>query len=248
MSDTTDLTTLVSLFHTPENARRAIADLAEAGIPDGAIQILGGEASQTSAPEQSLAALKTLNLPDKDLQVLAEGLKGGGTLIIVRAAPAFADEAENILERYDARQIDERTSRLQPDAGAATATGDIVIPVVEEALAIGKRKVERGGVRVFSRIVETPFREQVVLREEHATIQRYPVDRAVSAAELDSLRDQTLELRQFAEEAVVSKTARVVEEVSIGQEARERSQQVRDTLRKTEIEIDQIVPDNSRKN
>jgi len=242
MSVTTNITTLVSIFHTPEHATQAMEDLREVGIPVSAIQTLGRNTGDTSAPEQSLATLKTLNLPDRDVQVLWEGLKGGGSVIIVRAEQALSDEAETIFERYHARQIDERSTAELPKAAAASATGDIVIPVVEESLLVGKRKVEQGGVRVISRMVETPVEEQVVLREEHATLHRNAVNRPLSAGDLDALENQTIEIRETAEEAVVGKTARVVEEVSVGKEATQRSHLIHDTVRKTEIEVDQLDP------
>ena len=39
------------------------------------------------------------------------------------------------------------------------------VEVVEERLAVGKREVATGGVRVTSRVVETPVEETVRLRE-----------------------------------------------------------------------------------
>ena len=83
-TSTTQETTLVSLFHTQDRASKAMTDLKAAGLPETSIQTLSS-ASQTSAPEQALASLRALNLPANDLQILSEGLKTGGTLIIVRA-------------------------------------------------------------------------------------------------------------------------------------------------------------------
>ncbi len=248
MSNATDRTTLVSLFHTEEQASKALSDLQTAGIPQQSIQTLGG-ASHSSAPEESLTTLKTLNLPAKDLQILSDGLKTGGTLIVVRAEESYADRAEDVFERHHASQIDERSTATQPKVPAtpakleAATTGDAVIPVVEEELVVGKRKVERGGVRVFSRVVDTPVEEQIVLREEHTTVERHPVNRPISAAEVDRLQDQSFEVHEMAEEAVVGKTARVVEEVYVGKESTERTQQVKDTVRKTQVEVEQVAPD-----
>ena len=45
-------------------------------------------------------------------------------------------------------------------------SGEQHIPIVEEEIQIGKRAVNRGGVRVRSYIVETRVQEQVVLRDE----------------------------------------------------------------------------------
>ena len=46
------------------------------------------------------------------------------------------------------------------------------------------------------------------------------------------------EVRETAEEAVISKTARVVEEVVVGKEITESTEQVSDTVRRTDIEVE----------
>ena len=114
------------------------------------------------------------------------------------------------------------------------------IPVVEEQLKVGKREVQRGGVRIFSRIVETPVNETVGLREEHVDVQRRRVDEPLSPGDAGAFREQTIEMRETAEEAVVEKTARVVEEVTIGKQVSERQQQISDTVRHTEVDVQRL--------
>ena len=45
-------------------------------------------------------------------------------------------------------------------------------------------------------------------------------------------------MRETAERAVVSKTANVVEKISVGKEVTERDEVVRDTVRKTEVDVE----------
>ena len=201
MSNTTERTTLISLFHTQEQAEKAMQDLHSAGLPSQSIETLGGSGSQSSASGTTLTSLKALGLPARDLQMLSDGLTSGGTLIIVRAEQGLAGKVESVFESHHARKVDEQavSTGTTPVAAAPVApkvanapvatktTGDAVIPVVEEELAVGKREVETGGVRVYSRIIETPVQEQVTLREEHASIERHPVNRPISEAELDKL-------------------------------------------------------------
>jgi len=118
--------------------------------------------------------------------------------------------------------------------------GQQTIPVVEEALQVGKRAVQRGGVRIFQRVVETPVRENVTLREEHVNVERHPVNQPVDPSRIDTFKESTVELREMAEEAVVQKTARVVEEVVVGKQVTERQDQVSDTVRRTEVEVEQL--------
>ena len=117
---------------------------------------------------------------------------------------------------------------------------DEVIPVLKEELEVGKRAQSAGGVRVYAHTVERPVQESLDLREEHAKVERRPVDRPASQADLDAFKDRTVEVREMAETPVVKKTARVVEEVVVGKEATQRQQTVRDTLRDTEVKVDRL--------
>ena len=114
------------------------------------------------------------------------------------------------------------------------------IPIIEENLQVGKREVETGGVRVRSRIVERPVEEHLRLREEHVSIQRNPVNRPLSDADLSNFKEGTIEMTEHAEVPVVNKEARVVEEVTLGKEVTERDEVVSDTVRKTEVDIDNL--------
>jgi len=118
--------------------------------------------------------------------------------------------------------------------------GETRIPVVEEELRVGKREVQRGGVRVFQRLREKPVQESVQLREEHVTIERHPVDQPATEADMAAFKEGSMELRESAEEAVVSKTARVVEEVVVGKEVQQRTEQINDTVRRTDVEVEQL--------
>jgi len=122
-------------------------------------------------------------------------------------------------------------------SGTDNLAGDETISVVEEELNIGKRDVANGRVRVRSYIVETPMSEDVTLRSEHVSIERNPVNRAVTPGD-DLFRERTIELDETSQEAVVSKTARVVEEIAISKAVDERTETISDTVRRTEVEID----------
>jgi len=117
------------------------------------------------------------------------------------------------------------------------------IPVVEEELKVGKREVQRGGVRVYSRVVETPVDQSIGLREEHVNVERRPVNQPISTADTNAFKEQSIELRESAEEAVVQKSARVVEEVLVGKEVSQRQQHIHDTVRHTEVQVENLAGD-----
>ena len=118
--------------------------------------------------------------------------------------------------------------------------GEMVIPIIEEELRVGKREVEAGGVRVTTRVEEVPVNEQVTLREEHVDVERRPVDRPVSDADVAALQQGTLEVRERSEEAVVEKQARLVEEVVINKEGQERTETIQDTVRRTDVDVEEL--------
>ncbi|WP_181699641.1 YsnF/AvaK domain-containing protein [Chthonobacter albigriseus] len=127
---------------------------------------------------------------------------------------------------------------------------DESIPIVEERLRVGKRDVSHGRVRVRSYVVEEPVSENVTLRNERVDIERRPVDRAATSGD-DLFRERTVELEEHSEEAVISKDARVREELRLRKEAGETTETVSDTVRRTEVEVedtrsDQINPRDRR--
>jgi len=118
-----------------------------------------------------------------------------------------------------------------------TAGTEERIPLAEEQLVVGKREVNHGRVRIRSYVVETPVEEQVTLREEHVDVTRRPVDRTVQPGD-EAFREQVVEVSETTEEAVVSKTARVREEVVVRKDVEERVETVHDTVRRTEVEVE----------
>ncbi|MBE2271683.1 MAG: DUF2382 domain-containing protein, partial [Anaerolinea sp.] len=64
------------------------------------------------------------------------------------------------------------------------------------------------------------------------------VDRPADADDLNAFRDQTIEVTERHEEPIVSKQARIVEEVVVGKEVDEHTETVRDTVRRTDVEVD----------
>ncbi len=131
-------------------------------------------------------------------------------------------------------------SQTATQSNTQSLQDEVRIPVVEEQVKIGKRAVTRGGVRVYQRVSETPVQEQVQLREEHITVERRPADQAATEADLGTFKEGVVELRESAEEAVVAKSAKVVEEVVVGKEVRDRTETVSDTVRRTDVEIEQL--------
>ena len=244
MSQQKDLTTLVCLFHTQDTAQAAVNDLRNAGVAQSGITLIGGPNAPADALEKS--ELASLGMPDKDYDHLKDGVRDGGIVVAVTTEGSNSDAVEDIFAKHSAKKIDQ-AQRVE-DAGYAAAAlplagetlqGETAIPVVAEELVVGKRDVDQGGVRVFRRVVEIPVEQSVNLREEHVTMERRPVSRAVTDSDL-AFGDRTIELTETAEEAVISKNALVVEEVLVGKQASEHVETIHDTVRNTVVEVEQV--------
>lgn len=228
----------------------------------------GGSVTTSSYSESGSGfweALKDLFMPEEDRYTYAEGLRRGGYLVTLTTSDAYYEQALDILDDEGTIDIDQRAQSWRSEGwagyeggsassfggtGAATGfstgsrsertglTGDQeVIEVAEEELHIGKRDVSHGRVRVRSYVVETPVSEDVHLREERVHVERRPVDRAVGANEA-LFQERSIELEERAEEAVVAKEARVREELVINKEVGERTERISDTVRRTEVDIE----------
>lgn len=123
-----------------------------------------------------------------------------------------------------------------------TSESQVRVPVVEEEIAVGKRAVETGGVRVQKEVTEQPVAETVHLHEERVTVERYPVDRPANEADFHAFDNQTVEIREISEEPVIEKRARVVEEIVVGKETTQRTAQISDTIRRTDVHIVPLQP------
>ncbi len=237
-----ELTTFLCLFHDQDHAESAMNALEQAGFNRNAITSIGREGhGEESSIRQELT---DLGAPERDVDHLRDGVAKGGIVLGMEAAESRTEEIERIFHRFSAEKIDDvDLTPISPAPFRSTepvlqAEG-AVVPVVEEGLVVGKREVERGGVRVFRRTVEEPVTEAVSLHEEHVVMERRPVDRAVTQADLRT-GDQVIELVETEEVPVVGKVTRVVEEVRLGVVGSDRTETVEDTLRHTEIDVEPI--------
>lgn len=152
------------------------------------------------------------------------------------AAYAYGSEADAV--KVDSNEATLAHAGTEADYADTNAAGEQIVPIVEEQLIVGKREVDRGGARVRSYVTETPVHEQVRLRDEKISVQRRSVDRPLTDAD-DAFRTRTIDMTATGEEAVIGKTARVVEEVVVSKTSGERVEDINETVRRTDVEIDE---------
>ena len=227
-------TTITAAFEDQPAAQRAQESLAEHGIGRDKVTLLHGAGAALPGADAESA---TYN----------EALRRGGAVLLARVDGMQLGTAVESLEANGAVDLEQREQDWQasgwagkraaaaPGSAAADQAED-TIRVVEERLVIGKRDVSRGTVRVRVHVVETPVEVPVTLRDETLTVERHPVNRPATPA--DAFQSKTLEAVEVDEVPVVAKEVFVTEEIEIRKEAVERVETVRDTVRRTEVDIE----------
>lgn len=245
MPSVDDVTRYICLFHDGARAQSAVSALEKIGISKSEMHVVeGGNSAKGDAGVDSLAKL---GVPEGDRGHLQDGLRNGGVLISLSAPESQSAEIERIFHHFNADKIDETELRAAENplpvaamtTGAVAATGETVIPVAQEELLVGKREVDRGGVRVLRRTVEEPVSQDVSLHGERVVVGYREVNRPATDAELNA-GAQDFELIETAEVPVVQKVARVVEEVHVGKVESDHTETVRDSVRHTEVEVEQM--------
>src|SRR5688572_10713731 len=249
--------TITAMFDSADAANRARERLVEVGLPSDSVQVIHqgttGEGAGSDGKGLWASIKDFFTGDDDDRATYEEGMRRGGYLLTARVEDQYADEVIVLLENADAIDLDRRADEWRAEGwtgptrttvestgtGTSGAGSEEAIPVVQERLRVGKREVDRGGVRVRSYVVEEPVEEQVNLREERVDVERRPVGRRVRPGAADDLlQDRTIEMTESAEEAVVSKDAEVTEEVVVRKFEGERTEGVSDTVRRTEVDVE----------
>ena len=260
--------TITALFDERSDAEAAEARLKASNVDAGHISIHDKSSAgfhttghSTTQDPGIWGSIKNAFVPDEDRHTYEEGVRRGGFLLTADVSEEHVDEAVRVLDDANTVDLDDRSSEWRSSgwdyAAPAAATGmglgtvasdrsahgtdvegEQSIPIIEEELVVGKREVDRGGARVRSYVTEVPVHEQIRLRDEKISVQRRAVDRPVRDAD-DAFQERTIDVTATGEEAVVGKTARVVEEVVVSKTSGERVEEINDTVRRTDVEIDE---------
>jgi stress response protein YsnF len=251
--------TVVGLFENSRDAQQAVVQLVDNGIPRDDIGVTSRDYMNTGSPdnddyskdegfgEKISNFFSSLFGSDnsEDASYYSDAVNRGNVVVTVDADSADdAQRAVQIMNRLGADIEGGATPNRNNVANIndtkttqRTNTGKATIPVIEEDIDVGKRQVEGGGVRVQSRIIEKPVEEHVRLREERVNVERHPVNRPVTDADIRAFREGTFEVRERSEQPVVNKKARVVEEVAINKDVNMRDHTVKDTVRRTDVDV-----------
>lgn len=128
--------------------------------------------------------------------------------------------------------------RAEAGAFEVAAEDEIHIPVREEELTATVREREAGAVRIEKHVVEEDRILEVPVTEEQIRVERRIVDRPLGADDANAFEEIVVEVPLTTEEVELHKQGRVAEEIVVSKEAVQHTEQVRGTVRREEVIID----------
>lgn len=111
-----------------------------------------------------------------------------------------------------------------------------VIPVGEERLNVATSTVQGETTRIRRRVVSQPVEQQIVLRDEKVVVER----RAPNGTETtpDVLTETVIEMSDSRQVPNVWKSLHVAEEVVLRKQVTERTEKVRETVRRDVVDVE----------
>jgi uncharacterized protein (TIGR02271 family) len=262
---------IVTLFDTAEHAEAARINLVAAGFPNSEISLVSNKTlaagGQTLYEPGLWHRLFGRDIEQHEATVYGRTVESGGTVLTLRVPETDVPRAMGILNTHNAVDVRNRAidHGLLPATVAAAAAAPIVTKVAsvaatitapvsqdqilrlaEEQLEVGKRLVEEGTTRIRRFVTERPVEAKITLHDEHAEVIRRAVTDPGFLKDID-WTDRTIEVRETAEEAVVSKSARIAEEVVISKTGRDRVETVKDTVRRQQVEVERLATEKAKK-
>jgi hypothetical protein len=233
--------TLIAVFDNRGDAQKAMEELVSCGYPRDQVRLSEGDpagdaARQDSATASTDAAEHTFTAGirhffsdlfgrdrSESAQMYAEAVSRGNYVLTLTAdSLPEVERAADIVERFGPIDIDEHAARwsgagsaapgMRSSAGAMQQSqpgsqqfaqegpaqqraDSTAIPGIEEERKVGKRQLDRGGVRIYPRVIETPGDDSVGLREAHINVERHRVSRPYIT---DTVRSTEVQIENLA--------------------------------------------------
>jgi len=212
---------------------------------------------------------------DHEATVYGRAIESGGVVVTVRVADSDVPRVMGLLDTHNPVDVLQRaaavgavpatlvakaaagasttaasaapaTATARAVAASATPSAPDVVRLAEEQLNVGKRLVQEGSTRIRRFVTERPVEASVTLHEEHAQVLRRAISDPGYIADVD-WSDKTIEVTESAEQAVVSKNSRIVEEVVVRKEGSDHVETIKDKVRRQELEVEHLDKDGKKK-
>ncbi len=133
--------------------------------------------------------------------------------------------------------VDISADTMMTDTTRVEGTDTIRVPVHEEELTAVTRQRQIGEVGIEKTVVEEQRTIEVPVTEERVRVERRVVDRPADAGDTTAFEEGTISVPIQGEEVQLQKTTRVAEEVEVGKEAVQRTEQATGTVRREEVRV-----------
>lgn len=250
---------VIAAFTDSAAAHQAALELDSIGIDNKNVRVLDnieeGKISRT---------LQGYDVPQDRTELYKEAMRRGASLVTVETSDEDATRVASFLDDRGALDLDAASQRWRStgwqgyqesaplydeqerELERAALRTESSLDVIEEQVRVGKREVERGGVRVRAFVTERPIQEQVELREERIDVQRERVDEPMRAGDA-GFQEEEFEVTARGEEAVVQKEARVVERVHVDKGVEAHTETIEETERRRDVDVEPIEPGSPRR-
>jgi uncharacterized protein (TIGR02271 family) len=267
---------VVTVYDTFPHAEKAVTILKAAGYSDISVvdrktlEAQGARGVEIREPGLWRRLFGT-NVLDHEATVYGRTVESGGVVVTVRVPNNEVPRVMGLLDTHNPVDVLQRaaavgavpatlaakaaavgastpivTATAKAVAASASPSTSEVIRLAEEQLNVGKRLVQDGSTRIRRFVTERPVEASVTLHEEHAQVLRRAITDPGYIADVD-WSDKTIEVAETAERAVVSKSARVVEEVVVSKEGSDRVETIQDKVRRQELEVERLDKEGKKK-
>jgi stress response protein YsnF len=227
-------TSVIGLFESQDIANKAVAEVTKGGVSQDAVDILA-----SSGTEEISSRLVEAGYDEAKAQQYAKALQQGGALVIAEVEDDRADAVLEALRKFEVLTPEALLERTRSQ-GKRSEQQTEKAQVIEEELEVGK-STTTGGKRLKTEVSEREVEETVSLREENVDVERSRVDRTIKPEEADkAFQERTVEMTETKEKPVVSKQARVVEEVALSKQSGQREQTVSGTVRRQDVKVEDV--------
>src|SRR5215469_3539844 len=214
--------TIVAAFDTSAHAQAAVEALKAGGFHADDISMF--DRNRVGLREPGLwQRMFGGGLAQHEADVYSQSLDRGGVVVSVRVPDTEVAHATGILDLHRPIDVHDRavTTGLAPAARVEAAVASVApAPIVaEQKVAVSPK-----------------------LAEAHDEVLRRAITDPKYIGDID-WADTTIEVRETVEQALVSKTARVVEEVGLRNIGSDHVETIHDKIRRQQVEIERLGPD-----
>lgn len=221
--------TVTAMFDTRGAVESAREELIGLGVDRSGVTIRSENGGYDVAPDDEegrgfWGGLLGVFMPDDDRNLYTEGLNRGGYLLSAQVPQELADEAIDALERYEPIDLDQRSERWRREGWSGSEPG----ATTSTASTVG---VDTGASVPPLAAATVDEEDAVQVADEESQVAKREVGRG-------RLRVRSYVTGRPVEEPVVSKTARVVEEIGLKKDVDRETRTVRDAVRRQDVAIE----------